>query len=156
MRFYLCNIFFYNFIFYNMMTSLQSKKSQNVLLSDSLFGKDMMMTPFGWHFLVVGVFYILHFGRMCWIWVGANFSVLSTCTPQILNELSTPVHRAAQHIRAMKFLYHIAPEVHLYHMLSIVCFHLYSWPLDNEDVPISLNIDSTRGPEISFINFNKN
>ena len=68
-------------------------------------------------------------------WVGAIFSVLSACTPQILNELSTHVHRAAQHIRAIKFLYHIAPDVHLYHMLSIVCFHLYSWPLVTEEVP---------------------
>ena len=34
-------------IFHNMMTSLQPKKSQNVHLSDSLFGKNMMMSPFG-------------------------------------------------------------------------------------------------------------
>ena len=52
MRFYLCNIFFYNFIFYNMMTSLQSKKSQNVLqdfqdLAHSIFsGLSSSLTAF--------------------------------------------------------------------------------------------------------------
>ena len=145
MRFCLCN----------MMTSLQSKQSQNVLLSDSLLWKYIMRSFFGRHFLIICVFDILSFGWKCCIWVAAIFPVLSTCPPQILNQLSAHVNVATQHIRAMELLYHITLEVHLYHVMSIIRLHLHSRPLVSEEVAHFTNMDSTRGPEISCINSNK-
>ena len=125
MRFYLCNIFFMNLFF----ITWRPHYSQNrVKISFSLIhslAKNMIITPFGWNFIVVGFFYILPFEWRCCIWVGAISCVLSPCPPRILNELTTHVHRAAQHLRVMKSLYHITPEVHLYHMLSNLCFHLH-------------------------------